>query len=153
VLNDKERLEDFLKLIEELIDENKKVPIIVEGKKDRRALKALGFKGSIYTINHGIPLFNFCEEISRKHDKVIILTDWDSRGGRTAKILREGFAANGVKYGDDARAKLARICKKDVKDIEALPKFLEGLRKRIDDGLRKSVEDGQRRRRHQDRSG
>lgn len=146
-MNDRERLDDFLKLIEELIEDNQDVPIIVEGKKDRRALKALGFKGLIYTINHGIPLFNFCEEISRKHDRIIILTDWDSRGGRTAKILREGFAANGVKYGDDARARLARICRKDVKDIEALPKFLEGLKRRIEEGLKKSIEDGRRRRR------
>ena len=146
-MNDRERLEDFQKLIEELIDENRKVPIIVEGKKDKRALKVLGFKGTIYTINRGMQLFNFCEEISRKHDSVIILTDWDSRGGRTAKTLREGFTANDVKYRDDARAKLARICKKDVKDIESLPKFLEGLKRRIEEGLKKSIEDGRRRRR------
>jgi 5S rRNA maturation endonuclease (ribonuclease M5) len=151
-MNDRERLDDFQKLIEELIDENLEFPIIVEGKKDRRALKVLGFKGRIYTINHGIPLFNFCEEISRKHDRVIILTDWDSRGGRTAKILREGLAANSVKYDDDARAKLARICKKDVKDIEALPKFLEGLERRIEEGLRKSIEDGRRRKRASENS-
>jgi 5S rRNA maturation endonuclease (ribonuclease M5) len=151
-MNDKERLEDFQKLIEELIDENKKIPIIVEGKKDKRALKVLGFKGGIYTINRGMQLFNFCEEISRKHDRVIILTDWDSRGGRIAKILREGFAANSVRYRDDARAKLARICKKDVKDIEGLPKFQDGLKRRIEEGLRKSIEDGRRRKRASENS-
>ena len=149
-MNDEERLEDFLELVDELIDENRDVPIIVEGRKDRRALKALGFRGMIYTINHGIPLFNFCEEISRRHERVIILTDWDSRGGRTAKVLREAFAANGVKSRDDARARLARICKKEVKDIESLPKFLEGLERRIEEGLRKSIEDGRRRTRGPD---
>ncbi len=145
-MNDRERLDDFQRLVEELIEENRDVPIIVEGRKDRMALKALGLGGRIYTINHGMPLFNFCEEISRKHQRVIILTDWDSRGGRIAKILREAFAANGVKYGDEARTRLARICKKEVKDIESLPKFLEGLKRRIEEGLKKSIENGRRRR-------
>jgi 5S rRNA maturation endonuclease (ribonuclease M5) len=152
-MGDKERLEDFVKLIEELIEDNLEVPIIVEGRKDRIALTALGFKGEIISLNHGISLFNFCEEVAQKYNTVIILTDWDSRGGRIAKTLREGFSANGVKFDDTARAKLARICRKDVKDIEALPRFLEGLRKRVEEGLKKSIEDGRRRRRYQDSSG
>jgi 5S rRNA maturation endonuclease (ribonuclease M5) len=139
-MNDRERLEEFLKLLNELIEENQEVPIIVEGKKDRRALKELGFKGKLFSINHGIPLFNFCEELARKHRKVIILTDWDSKGGRLAKALREGFAANSVKYDEKSRAKLARLCKKDVKDVEGLPKFLEGLKQRLENGIKKRLE-------------
>lgn len=138
-MNDRERLEEFLELVEDLIECNLKVPIIVEGKKDRRALKILGFKGDIYSLNHGIPLFRFCEEYAERHKKAIILTDWDHKGGRIARTLREGLAANGVKFDVDSRAKLVRLCKKDIKDVEGLPKFLELLKKRIEEGIRKRL--------------
>jgi len=138
-VNDKERLEDFLKLIERLIEDNLNIPIIVEGKKDRKALKVLGFKGEIYSLNHGIPLFRFCEEYAEKHKKAIILTDWDHKGGRIARTLREGLAANGVKFDVDSRAKLVCLCKKDIKDVEGLPKFLELLKKRTEEGIRKRL--------------
>lgn len=130
-MKDRERLEEFLKIIDELTELNLEVPVIVEGKKDVKALRALGLKGDIFTLNHGIPIFNLCEEIAMKNRKVIILTDWDSRGGRLAKALREGFRANAVAYDDKLRARLVRICKKEGKDVEALPTLLEALRKRI----------------------
>ncbi len=125
-----------MKVIEDLIVNNSKVPVIVEGKKDVKALKTLGLSGDILTLNHGIPIFNFCEEIARTHREVIILTDWDSRGGRLAKALREGLSANGVKHEKDPRAKLVILCKKEIKDIEALPKFIRSLERKVGHVLR-----------------
>ena len=129
-MNDMERLEDLIKVLDEIVEINLEVPVIVEGRKDVRALRELGLNGKIDTLNHGIPIFNYCEEISEKYERVIILTDWDSRGGKLARALRDGLGANGVRYDDRLRAKLVRICKKEGKDVEALPHILNALRKR-----------------------
>ena len=57
--------------------------IIVEGKKDVYALRALGFN-KIYAIHEtGVPLRVKIEEIAKKlnkKDKVCILTDFDKKG-------------------------------------------------------------------------
>ena len=103
-----ERLEELENLIDELILENSETPVIVEGRKDERTLRRLGLEGPILRLNKGVSVFSTCEEVSKKHNKVILLTDWDRRGGHLAKLLREGLEANGVKYDDDIRAALGR---------------------------------------------
>jgi 5S rRNA maturation endonuclease (ribonuclease M5) len=130
-MNDIERLADLVKVLDELVERNLVTPVIVEGRNDVEALRILGLKGKVYSLNHGIPLFNFCEEISREHNEVIILTDWDSKGGKLARSLREGFKANAVEYNDRLRARLVRICKKEGKDVESLPRILKVLEKRV----------------------
>lgn len=123
----KERLEKIEQLLQDLIKLNRKAPIIVEGEADVRALRSLGVAGEILQINIGKGLFNLCEDISRKYDEVIILTDWDRKGGHLARVLMENLKANDVKYHTEIRAKLVYHCKKDTKDVEGLVSFLERL--------------------------
>ena len=73
-------LEDVQKALSELIEENKFIPVVVEGEKDVDALRRLGLTGEIITLNLGITLIDFCDKIAEKYNEIIILTDWDRKG-------------------------------------------------------------------------
>jgi len=57
-----------------------------------------------------------------------VLTDWDRRGGQLARMLNEALLANGVTANGHFRTQLVILSKKEIKDIESLPKFIENLR-------------------------
>jgi 5S rRNA maturation endonuclease (ribonuclease M5) len=117
--------QDLEKVLEDLAEKNRVAPIIVEGEYDRRALRALGLMGDVRLINEGTTIFGLCESIAAGHREAIILTDWDVRGGRLARQLRDGLAANGVRFDEDLRARLTRLCRKDITDVESLHGFVE----------------------------
>lgn len=122
---------DLEQLILELREKNTEVPIVVEGDKDLAALAELDMPGLVIKINQGKTLFNLVEEWSRIYTEMIILTDWDRTGGRLARVLSEDFTANGMKYDLEFRKRLARLVKKEIKDIESLPKFIQNLNVRL----------------------
>jgi len=122
-----ELLENLQKVLDELQEENDITPVIVEGEKDAASLRNIGLEGKILTLNSGLSLFNFCEQVSREHGKAIILTDWDVRGGRICRRLQEGLEANGVKPNLEYRQRIAILCRKDVKDVEGLANYLSTL--------------------------
>ncbi len=113
------------KVLDDLIEKNRAVPVIVEGEYDRRALRELGVLGDIRVLNRGNSVLALCERIAREHREAIILTDWDVRGGRLARNLRDALTANGVRYDDELRARLTILCRKDIKDVESLHRFVE----------------------------
>lgn len=122
-----ERLEELDRVIQELIQLNKEIPVIVEGRKDERTLRELGLEGIVIRLNKGLSIFRICEELAKRHDKAVILTDWDRRGGQLSRSLRDGLEANGIQYNENIRAKIAYLCKKDIKDVESLGKHLARL--------------------------
>ena len=91
-------LEDW---VEKLKDSNKL--IIVEGKKDRKALKDLGIS-KIITISSS-PLLDI-EKISEK--EVIILTDLDRHGKKLYSKLRHTLQRRGIKINKQFREFLFR---------------------------------------------
>jgi 5S rRNA maturation endonuclease (ribonuclease M5) len=128
-----ELLEKIELVLSELRSANLEIPIIVEGEADVRALRELGLEGEIISINKGLSLFNFCEDLAKKYSKVIILTDWDRKGDQLNKILSDDLKANDLYFNTEVRAKLAGLCKKETKDVEGLPGCLERLNLRIKD--------------------
>ena len=84
-------------VLDDLIEKNRSVPIIVEGVYDRRALHELGVRGDIRVLNRGNSVLGLCEAIAREYREAIILTDWDVRGGRIARNLRDALTATGVR--------------------------------------------------------
>jgi 5S rRNA maturation endonuclease (ribonuclease M5) len=130
-----ERLEEVEKLIKELVRLSGTLPIIVEGKKDEKALRELGVEGVIVRLNRGKSVFRTCERLSKEHEKVILMTDWDRKGGHLGRLLKDGLDANGVKYDEDIRARLAILTKKDIKDVESLAKQLARLRREAESGV------------------
>ena len=127
---------DLSKVLEDLAEKNRLAPIIVEGEYDRRALRALGVEGDVRLINEGSTIFGLCESIAASHREAIILTDWDVRGGRLARQLRDALAANGVRFDEELRARLTRLCRKDITDVESLHTFVERVSEHVASGHR-----------------
>ena len=124
--DDKDRAERIRKVIEALIEANRKFPVIVEGKKDADALIKLGLTGKILTLHNGRNLYDFSENILDNFVKVIILMDWDAKGESLNRTLSENLI--GLWEGFSGFRELLKIlCQKDIKDIESIPKLLSRL--------------------------
>ena len=124
-MDPEELLESLTAALEDLAEANRTAPILVEGESDVRALRALGVRGEVLALNRGTSVFSTCEDVAARYREVIVLTDWDQHGGRLARLLRQGLAANGVRANTDLRARLTVLCRKDIKDVESLPGHLE----------------------------
>ena len=83
----------------EKIQNSEKI-IIVEGKKDKKALISLGVK-NIITLNK--PLYKIVEETAEFNKNVIILTDFDKEGRKLYGVLKNDFQKNGVKIDREFR--------------------------------------------------
>jgi len=136
-MNAEERYEAIVAVVDELAEASTRAPVIVEGAQDVRALRALGVMGEVVPLNRGTTVFVACERLAAEHREAIILTDWDARGGRLARLLRDGLAANGVRAEESIRARLAFLCQKEIKAVEDLHRYLERIRPRGDDGRRR----------------
>jgi 5S rRNA maturation endonuclease (ribonuclease M5) len=124
----KKSLEELEKLLSELQEENKIIPIIVEGDKDVAALRKLDIKGTIISTNTGRPLADFCDRIAENYKDIIILTDWDWRGGRLCHTIRknlEGRVNCNIKY----RELFARYSM--IRTVEGLPSWIETMKKKL----------------------
>ncbi len=128
MLTAEERLEELERVFQHLEDESEQRPIVVEGLRDVAALRRLGISKNVIAINRGVSVFTFAEQLSRKWKSAIILTDWDRRGGQLARMLKDSLSANGVSPIDKFRTQLVILSKKEIKDIESLPRFVENLR-------------------------
>ncbi len=123
---DLERASRLREVLEALYEVNKKIPVIVEGKRDALALRKLGLMGDIITLHSGNNIYEFCEDISERFDKVIILLDWDSKGESLNKELNSHL--RGLWEEFSAFREIFKIlCQKDIKDIEGIPKLLKKL--------------------------
>jgi 5S rRNA maturation endonuclease (ribonuclease M5) len=123
---DIERAERLREVLDDLYEANKLVPVIVEGKKDAVALRKLGLVGEIITFNRGLSIYEFCEDISDRHRRVVLLMDWDSEGNSLQKKLGRGLEGHWEEFSP-LRKILQILCQKDVKDIEGIPKLLDRL--------------------------
>ncbi len=128
MLTPEERLEQLEKAFEELEFLSEDSPVIVEGARDVAALKKLGISKNVIPLNKGKSVFTFCEDLARRTKTAVVLTDWDRRGGQLARMLKEGLEANGVKANDKVRTKIVILSKKEIKDMESMPTFIERLK-------------------------
>ena len=127
MLTPAERFEELEEVLAELEYLSENTPIVVEGSKDVAALKRLGVTKNVHHLNQGESVFNFCERLSRHSRRLIILTDWDRKGGMLARMLKEACRANEVVADVTIRTKLVILSKKEVKDIESMPTFITNL--------------------------
>jgi 5S rRNA maturation endonuclease (ribonuclease M5) len=128
MLSPEERLDLLEKVLDELRELSESIPVIVEGRRDVQALKRLGITRNVRALHEGSSIMTFCESIAREHARAVVLTDWDKRGGRLARNLKDGFEANGVSIVGKIRTQIVILSKKEVKDVEGLPTFIERLR-------------------------
>jgi 5S rRNA maturation endonuclease (ribonuclease M5) len=98
------------------------VPIIVEGKKDEKALRKLGFK-KIIKIS-GKPLEKVFEEVS-SYKSVAILTDFDEEGKKIFSQLNKILSSHRIKVHFFLRNKIKSTFKiKKIEEINSLTKFM-----------------------------
>jgi len=116
-------------IIEELkICAENGMPILIEGKKDERALRNLGVDGNFIKVSgSGLKLFEIAEQSVKSSSKVIILTDFDKKGEQLAKRLAGDIQSLGSYPNLDFRRKIMGITRKFIKDIESLPRHMEQL--------------------------
>jgi dTMP kinase len=120
----KKSLEIVEKALTELKEENNKIPIIVEGEKDIKALKKLDITGKIYSVNAGISIIDFCDNIARKYKEIIILTDWDRKGGYICYSIKRNLSGR-VKCNTYYREIFAKNTM--TKTVEGLPSWIKTI--------------------------
>ena len=124
----KKSLEDLEKALVDLAEDNKSTPIIVEGEKDIAALRNLGIQGEIISLNTGVSVTNFCDYLVRKYKKIIILTDWDRRGGQLCHSIEKNLRGR-----IDCDMIYREIFAKNttIKTVEGLPSWLTTIREKL----------------------
>jgi 5S rRNA maturation endonuclease (ribonuclease M5) len=127
-LEDMERLEKLEELILELqVMSDIGAIIIVEGRKDVESLRSLGIKGDI-KLSSQKPLIDITEQLSRCGKDIVILTDWDRKGGMVARKIIDYLKAYGITPNTDIRGRIGFLVRKRIKDIESLSKHIGKLR-------------------------
>jgi dTMP kinase len=121
-------LYDLEKELLALIEENKEVPIVVEGEKDKIALRKLGVNGLIISVNKGVSLTDFCDRLVQDYDELIILTDWDKRGGYLCHTIKKNLEGR-VKCNLYYREFFAK--NSVIKTVEGLPSWIETIKEKI----------------------
>jgi 5S rRNA maturation endonuclease (ribonuclease M5) len=124
----KKSLENLEKTISELQDENEKIPIIVEGDKDIEALRKLNINGTIISVNTGTSLTDFCDKIADKYSDIIILTDWDRRGGYLCHTIRKNLEGR-VNCNIHFRSIFAKNSM--IRTVEGLPSWIDTMKEKI----------------------
>ncbi|MBU0980853.1 MAG: topoisomerase [Nanoarchaeota archaeon] len=109
----------------ESLKESKKA-IVVEGKKDVRALAAFGIEA--FPIE-GRSVLEAAEAIAAKSEDCVILTDLDKEGRRLYSMLKHYLSQMGVRIDNKFREWLFRETK--LRQIEGLVSYLESLTDRL----------------------
>lgn len=116
-----------MKRIATLFGRLKEGLIFVEGKKDRKALEALGFEG-ILTISGN--LRQSCGQAAKGNvERAFVLSDLDRRGDELAKRARDELGSLSIKADTETRVELAHLlrirCFEDAK--KAYDKLVEEM--------------------------
>ena len=104
-------------------------PVLVEGIRDERTLRELGFTGPIEKVNRGwdrsrlIAFLHgeYClREVPDGNSPIILLMDWDRTGGRLQDSIRSRLMAMDVDVDEDLRNTLMRTMKPEGRTVESL---------------------------------
>ena len=101
--------------------------IIVEGNKDVKAIKEVGYLGKIEVCSHQkISLPEFSEKTGKKGDKILILTDFDKEGNELNARLTKLFISSGSNINIELRRKVGKILKSyGIRTIESISNLFD----------------------------
>jgi dTMP kinase len=122
-----ERLEELEAVLEGLNALPDDHVILVEGRKDIGSLHLLGVSRQMIAVQSQGGMLAVAESLRGEGRKAVILTDWDRKGGQLARLLRQSLAACAVPCDEEARRRLARVCRGEIKDVESLPTYFSRL--------------------------
>ena len=121
-------LEALEELIASLIDAScQGAAVIVEGRRDLQALRALGLPGPVIMASRR-PALELAEEAARSYSQIIILTDWDRKGDEMCKTIEFHLRSVGSRPDREIRSRLRKLVKKEIKDVESLSRYTEKMR-------------------------
>ncbi|MBN1235529.1 MAG: topoisomerase [Methanotrichaceae archaeon] len=122
-------LEALEELIASLLDASYQgAAIIVEGRRDEQALRALGLPGPVIMASRRVAL-DLAEDAARNYPQIILLTDWDRKGDEMCKTIERHLRSLGSRPDGEIRNRLKKLVKKDIKDVESLSQYTERMRK------------------------
>ena len=121
-MDDRERYEGVLELVRQIADGN--LLVIVEGKRDKKALEWLGVKRILLLESY----YKTVERVEGENE-VVLLVDLDSEGKKIYGWLKEELARHHVKVNDALREFLFRNT--GVRQIEGLDSYLERLKRKF----------------------
>jgi len=126
------RFERLQKLIERIsFDAQNGTIIVVEGLRDKDALRTMGVSGTIRCIqNSRMNPTTFAEHFNDADD-VIVLTDFDRQGVFLAKSLSRTLNSQHVHVNLIFWRDLKGLVKSDARSIEELPKLYQRLQNNI----------------------
>jgi 5S rRNA maturation endonuclease (ribonuclease M5) len=110
-------------ILDELLELSLEIPIIVEGKKDEKALRDMGIIGKILKVQTSPSVLELCEGVARDHKAVVLFTDIDSAGKRIGRLVKKYLTDKGVKVNDNIAKKLMSAL--DTAEAENVSKRLE----------------------------
>lgn len=124
----KKSFDNLEKALSDLVEENKITPVIVEGEKDKSALRKLGVNGVVIIINTGLSLIDFCDNLAKDYTYIILLTDWDRKGGYLCHTINKNLEGR-VKCNIYYREVFAKNSM--IRTVEGLPSWIETLKQKI----------------------
>ena len=104
-------------------------PILVEGKRDKKALECLGFTGQIEVLNRGWTIDRVVTSLFEIYGQrnptdsgpvISVLMDWDRTGGRLQKKLVQLMESFDMKVCQDTRNVLMKAIKPETRVVESL---------------------------------
>jgi len=121
-------LEALEELIASLLDASYQgAAVIVEGRRDLLALRALGLPGPVIMASRRRAL-DLAEDAARSYREIILLTDWDGKGDEMCKTIERHLISVGSKPDKEIRSRLKKLVKKEIKDVESLSSYAERMR-------------------------
>jgi len=129
----KEKEKKILQVLERLAEESAKgTIIIVEGKKDIGALRALAIGGKIICAKTGgKSLLDVISEVEKTGaGEVILLLDFDRRGKEWTNRIKQQLEKARIKPNITFWRELSSLVGKEVKDVEGLTAYMETLKRK-----------------------
>lgn len=118
--------EELVEIVNRIIKDSEEGSlIIVEGKKDLKALRSLGVKGAITTYRSREDLMEKIQTFKPVH--IILLLDLDYEGGEKTISLKKFLEGSGEKIDLTYWNMLRKFKRFGLTNIESLPKILSKM--------------------------
>ncbi len=125
-MTERQRLQILLQAIQSLKEINLTVPIVVEGKRDLRALRSLGFRGEIILLHRGKPIYEFSESLLQRASSFVLLLDWDPKGQQLYQRLKDLLHGHFEEFSP-LRDQIISAAEEEIHEVEAIPLLIEKL--------------------------
>ena len=138
----KEKEEKIEQIITKLAEESANgKPIVVEGKKDERALRILGVTGLIMTVKTGGKSFlEATAEIENLGAReVILFFDFDRRGEEGTLRIQHNLERSKIKINVLFWCNLRALVGREMQCIESLTSYLGTLKKKTSDNKTENI--------------